>query len=563
MDQKQTGERQPMTSHTRLPLGSLPTNSPSKKRQKLTGAASSTSITKPQHSRSTASNAAISNLKNIIQQNKKSQNISHSEHQGKQSTEQLPTLQPLNDEDIRRHNQREQERRLLQQQKKQQLQQERIKAANEELDHWRVTWREIISEAQIFFQTEVETPQEEAKRKRLSKLFLRTGATVCRFFSKDVTIVITNTQKQNLPSNMLNLNSSVKIWDYVKATRFLAHLGVLDFQEQEDASLNDLIQKEKIHGPADRDPNAKKSDFHYFKYPYFLVYDARQVIKPVAVREWKTTERDPKPWPHAHRSTCGHSLFQEDSTSSHSDGKKERRRLRFEANKSYREQLREVYERRSSSRYNSSSQPPTSSPRPSSKAHSSDAHVNDLEEERYQEPPEETQQQEIETQVTPEIEHCFQTPALPPHLDNGLKLPRQDTIIASNQYAGDGLLQASGFNASNAVSQQAADFQSKNGLAPSMTSNPSKAVHSLQRQVLEDNTKKKQSSSKKLSSKSKAKEEKKEKVPGYCENCKVGFDDFDEHILIQVHRDFATNDSNFEQIDLLIDELQKCINNKC
>ncbi|OUM53031.1 hypothetical protein BVG19_g2275 [[Candida] boidinii] len=42
---------------------------------------------------------------------------------------------------------------------------------------------------------------------------------------------------------------------------------------------------------------------------------------------------------------------------------------------------------------------------------------------------------------------------------------------------------------------------------------------------------------------------------GYCENCRVKYDDFDDHILISKHRQFATDDSNFSDIDRLIDEV--------
>ncbi|OWB74489.1 hypothetical protein B5S31_g4285 [[Candida] boidinii] len=42
---------------------------------------------------------------------------------------------------------------------------------------------------------------------------------------------------------------------------------------------------------------------------------------------------------------------------------------------------------------------------------------------------------------------------------------------------------------------------------------------------------------------------------GYCENCRVKYDDFDDHILIGKHRQFATDDSNFSDIDKLIDEV--------
>jgi len=44
----------------------------------------------------------------------------------------------------------------------------------------------------------------------------------------------------------------------------------------------------------------------------------------------------------------------------------------------------------------------------------------------------------------------------------------------------------------------------------------------------------------------------KDKKPGYCENCRVKFDDIEEHVLTKKHQRFATNPKNFEEIDQLI-----------
>lgn len=48
-----------------------------------------------------------------------------------------------------------------------------------------------------------------------------------------------------------------------------------------------------------------------------------------------------------------------------------------------------------------------------------------------------------------------------------------------------------------------------------------------------------------------------EMKPGYCENCRVKYSDFVEHILSEKHRSFAENDSNFKQIDELIRSLRE------
>ncbi|KAF6014350.1 hypothetical protein HII13_000695 [Brettanomyces bruxellensis] len=40
--------------------------------------------------------------------------------------------------------------------------------------------------------------------------------------------------------------------------------------------------------------------------------------------------------------------------------------------------------------------------------------------------------------------------------------------------------------------------------------------------------------------------------PGYCENCRVKYADFGEHIQTDKHRQFALNPANFREIDDLI-----------
>ncbi|CAE7174134.1 unnamed protein product [Rhizoctonia solani] len=47
------------------------------------------------------------------------------------------------------------------------------------------------------------------------------------------------------------------------------------------------------------------------------------------------------------------------------------------------------------------------------------------------------------------------------------------------------------------------------------------------------------------------------KKPGYCENCRSRFEDFDQHINGTKHRKFATKDSNFRELDQLLDRIQR------
>ena len=42
---------------------------------------------------------------------------------------------------------------------------------------------------------------------------------------------------------------------------------------------------------------------------------------------------------------------------------------------------------------------------------------------------------------------------------------------------------------------------------------------------------------------------------GYCENCRVKFEDFDSHLKTREHRLYAKNEDNFYDLDLLLEEL--------
>lgn len=50
-----------------------------------------------------------------------------------------------------------------------------------------------------------------------------------------------------------------------------------------------------------------------------------------------------------------------------------------------------------------------------------------------------------------------------------------------------------------------------------------------------------------------------EKKPGYCENCRSKYDDFDEHIAGRKHRKFAEDDGHFAEIDTLLNRVSRPI----
>ncbi|CAM9019185.1 hypothetical protein WICANDRAFT_62007 [Wickerhamomyces anomalus NRRL Y-366-8] len=398
-------------------------------------------------------------------------------------------------------------------------------AAND-LSDWQRSWRRIMRESVIYFDSnDISTGEfssiKKKEKEKAIKLFTQVGATIQQFFDNRVTIVVSRRSRTDLPRNMLQSPHPLKFWNYEKVFRFLKNLGEItspvQTAQKNARHLSSLLHDEKLHGPNDRDPNAKREDFNYFKHPFFYVYDLRQVTRPVAVREWKVkdTSSSKTPWPHVFTSTYGRSPFLADPADIHLPRKTERRRLRDEQNKRYRDKLRVVY--------------------------------NDFDPQLIESNPF-SDDSDVESDSTLcERESTLNMP--PPLPENSLVLSRQPSLI-SNKFMeatkrDNFEIQASGFNGSTNVSQQSTEVQTKNGLAPIGSSVASKQVNSLTKKLIV----RKQKLSKTQASKNKP------KVAGYCENCRIHFDDFDEHIESGKHRSFATENSNFRDIDDLIDKL--------
>ncbi|KAK7678864.1 hypothetical protein QCA50_018166 [Cerrena zonata] len=118
------------------------------------------------------------------------------------------------------------------------------------------------------------------------------------------------------------------------------------------------------------------------------------------------------------------------------------------------------------------------------------------------------------------------------------------------------ILAASGYNgASNAVqcsmdstlNSNAAAQQQGNGLGPMVSAVPSKNINNLKRRIFVKKQKQKPESSR-----SHHHNQDRELNPGYCENCRIKYDHFDDHIVSNRHRNFACDDRNFRDIDSLV-----------
>ncbi|KAL6450456.1 him1 Hsk1-interacting molecule 1 [Candida maltosa Xu316] len=383
------------------------------------------------------------------------------------------------------------------------------------MHQWQQSWRKIMKQSIVFF----EGDQQSHDYRKAHKLLRSVGCKITPFFDNNVTIIISKRNyddKTEYPPRDIFSNvakGTIKVWNYEKVFRFLKNLGIniqtgadelgaLTNNNNHDTSKNNLytlLKEEKIYGSADRDPNAKRDDFHYLGKNYLYVYDLTQIVRPIAVREWADD------YPVMSLTLDGKCPFIDDPTDSNSERKRAKRLKKFEATQAHRQALKMA----SYKMINGVSMDINGFTGTSTSTDRMDEDENE--------------------------EIAFRQP-----------LNRNSSCIQSK--AGEAL--ASGFGASNAVpfsmdsnlnSAAAAMAGGGNGLGPILSQVPSKKLNNLKRRIL-------------MKRKTTTPVERKDKVKtaGYCENCRVKYENFEDHIATNRHRNFACNDANFADIDELI-----------
>ncbi|KAI5949366.1 DBF4 [Candida jiufengensis] len=426
-------------------------------------------------------------------------------------------LQKQEEEKLRRYQ--------LAQQHQHQHQQQRAstRLQGEELLQWQQSWRKIMTESIVFFEGSHDTQSMEYKK--AIKYLKYVGCEIAPFYKTDVTILLSKRiydDKINYPSNDIFSNVpkfKTKVWSYEKLFRFMANLGLTGSVDDSNNRINkkvlqsrdtnsrlyDLLKEEKIYGSTDRDPTAKRDDFHYFGKNYLYVYDLTQTVRPIAIREWGDN------YPILNLSLDGKCPFINDPSDQNSDRKKLKRLRKFEASKSHRQALKIATEKV--------------------------IHGVSLSPDEFAETSTSTDKID-ETSSNEHAEFEFRQP-----------LARNSSNIQSKPID----TMASGFNgASNAMqfsmdsSLNSTAIAAGNGLGPSISLVTSKNLNNLKRRIF----------MKRKSTTENAKREK-ESTPGYCENCRCKYDCFDDHINSNRHRNFACDDNQFQEIDELISILHK------
>ncbi|KAI1118343.1 Dfp1/Him1, central region-domain-containing protein [Nemania sp. NC0429] len=338
----------------------------------------------------------------------------------------------------------------------------------------------------------------------------------------------------------------------------------------EDRNLLQLLQKERVNVPADR-------ELTYFKGPYIYVYDIDEKQRPIMVREYnKVSDRSKGEWPQFQTAAVGRCPFIEDSEI------REAREAKEAAEKAQ-QKARVQAEGQAVMETKPVLQPPKMAP-----------------------PKPVTGKRTLREMELGHNRQSSVTSGDIPSRSRSIGGGNPDSsrkAFTSHAATGrllDGEPVASGLQRTNVTSAIRSQMISSTATTPGLITGLSKEVHCLQRQVLkwpstiprdqssrpttetsfrDENSIKQQrtlsrTSSRKLelineesvvhggaestgstsqaAPRKKQRERERELKPGYCENCAEKYADFDEHIESENHRNFANNDENWVALDALL-----------
>ncbi|PSN73735.1 hypothetical protein BS50DRAFT_654458 [Corynespora cassiicola Philippines] len=382
---------------------------------------------------------------------------------------------------------------------------------------------------------------------------------------------------------------NMKIWSAEKLQRILGTLFNTETGEEaprypsrhadagtqprlgRQADLQKLLQNEKINGPLDRDYSVATQDMIQLRGNYIYVHDMDEVTRPVMVREYpKVTNKADGKWPQFRSSGSGKCPFIPDPDyARRARQEQEEQRVQEAAAAAPRTRAATAMEgKRTLVENNSVARRPSVTTKEEDEAKPLD-------------PP-----KMIPTKRS-------NTDGMPPMFGSA-----QASIRAMPRFIG-GEPVASGIQQSNITSAIRSQTISSTAIAPGARTGNSKEVNQLKRKVLEKNSAPSANSGHSSAfndvraalngdyaqptraAKRKAQEtlgyiredtdeervvrkaavvrrrktSEKELKPGYCENCREKFNDFDEHIMSRKHRKFAITADNWVELDQLLAQL--------
>ncbi|KAK9464069.1 Dfp1/Him1, central region-domain-containing protein [Lipomyces oligophaga] len=463
-------------------------------------------------------------------------------------------------------------------------------AANHERDPeslllWQKQWRRVLTASTFYFDA-IEDPSKD----RIKKQLVHLGSAIETFFHGGVSHVITNRPltEQYPPADIITQakQRSMKLWTYEKLCRFLANvtdvsIQTLVFGERQTQdhrsvvplpntapmdmsnNLTRMLREEKLKGPADSDPRARRDDVYYFKGPYIHIRDSSGVYRSVMVREYsKPTEANTGDWPQFQPSGQYKCPFLPDHSFL--------RRHKNSAYESANEELRHRLELGVKCKRTRADQEQVVTSRGETKSRRVEQHTGGWKTGDGAGDDRESVHGGVRTgtAMTPVRMTSARANAVPGKTNGTpkrvLAIPKSQSAKKSNVQVqkqihdhAQGHLQgqeliATGINMSNITSNVKSMTQSggqANGLGASTSQIQSKEVTSLKKKIFERKRKPIAVAAVAV---------KREEVavqavrPGYCENCRDRFDDYEDHLQSRKHRKFACNQENFAEIDELL-----------
>ncbi|KAJ5899363.1 hypothetical protein N7495_004107 [Penicillium taxi] len=365
----------------------------------------------------------------------------------------------------------------------------------------------------------------------------------------------------------------MKIWALEKLQRM-----IFTINDNELSYPNESTSRSKTIG--DRDPLASM-EMTFFKGPFIYIHDMNEKTKPVMVRDYpRVAKREEGIWPQFRSAQLGKCPFIEEPPS-RKDYERERMRQAYKEKK--------ALKNRTVSRTN----PVTAA---TAKVEVKAEETKTTQAAQPPIPAERTVKAPAEENRERKSSESF----IPPHY------PRTGQFFTGQEPA------ASGVQASNVTSAIQSQMISSTAATPGARAGLSKEVHGLKRKVLEKgtanfaagsmaapqrpaaesmsrpstgngleqkNTSKnddmifyakrgpvvvgttkqptKRPRDEQKEGQKKKTERRRDPKPGYCENCRDKFDDFEEHTITRKHRRFAQNLANWYELDTLLYELQR------
>lgn len=370
---------------------------------------------------------------------------------------------------------------------------------------WQRQWKIIMSDSHIFFDG-IDDASIEKVKSSLNKI----GTSIETFFGTQVSHVVTRRPVDaEYPATDLISKAKaldIKIWSYDKLIRFLTNL--LGHTPRPSMpygqNLSRMLREEKLVGPNDRDPRAKRDDYHYFLGPYLLVWDPTYHYRPFMIKEYSKPEDGAEgDWPRLRNSTFGRSPFVDSRRGDDRVALGKRQKDDHDE-----EEKRKVYVREGA---------------------------------EHAEP--------IAEPVAPIV------PVPAPVIVNN----RFQEIVAS------GVNMSNMTSAVQSVARSNAGHGG-NGLNPVLAQVPSREVNKLKKQVFAKERVVEKGSEPKAAPEDNKSEQpqevKKEKSSkdsraGFCENCHEEFDNFEAHIESKKHRRYASELKHFATLDEFLARLQR------